>query len=95
MVKINENLFSAIDIIIAKRLEQLAFDRTIVCTIKQALVEKPNWYIVSYRDLSFEVFSNIDSLKPGDQVYVLIPENNEENRRFIIGIYYQEVNQNE
>ena len=87
MNQISENLFNAIDIIIQERLKNLRFDRTIVCTVIEK--SKENWYRVSYQGLMFEAQSDISTLKKNDQVYVLIPENDETNRRFIIGVYYK------
>lgn len=88
MNQISENLFNAIDIIIQERLKDLPFDKTILGTIVEVIKDKNDnilFYMVSYQGITFPAYTNLTGLDKGNSVYVLIPQNDTTNKRFIIG----------
>lgn len=85
MNQISENLLTAIDILIQERLKDLPFDKTIVGTIVDTNIEQ-GYCNVLYQGLIFPAYSDrITDLNANDTVYVLIPQNDVANKRFIIG----------
>ena len=87
MNNISENLFSAIDIIVQKRLAQLPYDKTLLCTVVNDAKKYNGNYSVKYDNLIFEAYSEKADYAIGDQVYVTFPENNNLQQRVIIGKY--------
>ena len=87
MNQISENLFSAIDIIIQERLKNLSYDKTLLCTIVNDSNKYSGKYSVTYQNLTFEAYSENNSYKINDQVYVIFPENDDSKQRIIIGKY--------
>lgn len=83
MNQISENLFAAIDILIQERLKNLSFDKTIIGSI---INKNETEYLISYQNNKITAYSDI-SYEEGDSVYILIPENNFENKCFILGKY--------
>jgi hypothetical protein len=55
--QITESIFEAVDVIVQKAIEQIAYDKTIVCTIVKKSEDKENCYIVSDGSINFEAFS--------------------------------------
>lgn len=83
--EIADAIFNSIDVIVDKKLEALAFNKTIVAQIAAPFdVEKG--YLVKSQNISFfarpigaEVYTQ------GDIVYILVPNNSSNQARFIIG----------
>ena len=82
-----ESLFQGIDILIDKKLEGLAFDTTIICTITDNTNSKNGEYRVSDGNTIYIVYSEDSNYKVGEQVRVEIPNNDYTRKKFIIGKY--------
>lgn len=82
----NENLFQAIDTIIAKRLEEVVFDETIQCSIVGKTSTKSNEYEVKNNSVIFKAIAKDgEEYKAGDNVCISILANS--NERIILGRY--------
>ncbi len=81
-----EQLFQAIDIIVDKRLEDLYFDKTLVCTIKDDINKKNGQYTVSDGAISFIAYGE-SIYNNGDQVRVSVPNGDFTQTKFIEGKY--------
>lgn len=84
--RINENINQAIDIIVSKKLEGLAFDKTEICLIEKAN-ENTEEYTVNNGSISYTARAKKGEYKEGQQVYVQIPNNDYDNVKTITGIY--------
>lgn len=74
--EIADAIFSAIDIIVDKKLEALEFDRCIVAQVLQVNAAK-NTYYCQYQEQRFWAMANAAcTYSIDDYVYVLIPQNN-------------------
>ena len=89
MDKISENLFTAIDTIIQSRINELNYDKTVICTITDNSERLKGLYKVKQDDgtAEFEAHSEIVSYKAGMQVYVTIPQGDYSQTKTIIGRY--------
>ena len=89
MDKISENLFTAIDTIIQSRINELNYDKTVICTITDNSERLKGLYKVKQDDgtAEFEAHSEIVSYKKGMQVYVTIPQGDYSQTKTIIGRY--------
>lgn len=94
--KYTEDLFQAIDTIIANRVSKLPYDQTIICTIENNSQAEYGKYWVkasnstSNLDAKFAVFSNKTDYKVGDKVYVRIPMGDFTQQKVITGDYVVE-----
>lgn len=79
-----ENLCQAVDIIIAKRLQGISFDKTVVCTVEDDSRREEGLYIVSNGSLKFEAYSS-EKYRIGNNVYVSVPEGDWNQQKFIVG----------
>ena len=84
-----EKLFTAMDTIISKRIENLPYDQTILCTIEDSSNSSKGEYIVTDGTTSFKAFSNV-LYGSGDQVYVSVPKGDFTQDKIIIGKYIPE-----
>lgn len=87
---ISENLFQSIDGIISARINEVSFDRTILCTIVQLPKsnEISSKYWVSNDIIKFQATALDDTVyKLNDQVYVNIPKGDYSLEKIIIGKY--------
>lgn len=102
--QITDNLFKSVDMLIEKKIKQLGFNKTIVCTIIgiENITNNNNGFI-SYRYLmnysgviltgylSSDFSADLNSkylespYNKGDEVYVLVPNNDFNNKLFILG----------
>ena len=82
---IAKQIFSAIDIIVDKKLKSLDFDR---CIVAQVYSIEDGVIKCKFQDMVFEAHPmNVDILlTAGDFVYILIPQNDFANDKFIIGL---------
>lgn len=82
--EVADSIFSSIDIIVNRKLEKLAFNKTIIGEINRVL---PNGaYEIKYQDRLFTAVSVSDNTyAKGIMVYVLLPNNNSSNTSFILG----------
>lgn len=82
MSKINEDIFTAIDLIVGKRLEEISYDITKPYTIKE--VKENGEYVVYDTSMVFTAYSTED-YKVDDRVYVTIPNGDFNATKIIIG----------
>ena len=74
--EIIEELFEAIDAIVAERLRKLGYDKTVIATIIDNSKAAYGKYRVTTDDnITFYAFSEITSYSLNEKVYVRIPEN--------------------
>lgn len=86
----NEILCQAIDTIVAKRISEVSFDKTILCTITDNSKKENGEYTVTDGSISFQAFSESNKYQKGHQVYVQIPMGNYANKKIILGRYSSE-----
>ena len=87
-----ESLFQGIDIILEKRLDQVSFDTTIICTITDASNSKNGEYKVTDGTVTYKAYSDLDSYVAGQQVRVSVPMGNYTQKKFIVGKYVNDNN---
>ena len=90
MMDIAEPIFLAIDEIVKRRLEDVNYDTTIICTIEDNSQANNYKYICSNGSASFEAYANDISYKLKESVQVTIPNNDYNNQKYIIGRYVGE-----
>ena len=90
MSDISEQLFQAIDIITAKRIEALAFDKTIVAEIIGNDKAHKGEYIVTDGATTFLAYSEDVTMKLGTSVYVTIPNGDFTKQKLITGKHVSE-----
>lgn len=84
------------DVIAEKKIQNLPFDKTILCTITKVIDEEAGEYTVSYSSsnantLSFTAYAqNGDTYDIDDSVYVNIPQNDISNQKIILRKYTSE-----
>lgn len=84
----SENLFAAIDTIIAERLNKLNFDRTGIYTIVGQYEKDKTKYWVTDGSIRFLATASEGALySQNQQVYVTIPQNNYDGEKVILGAY--------
>ena len=89
----NNNILSAMDIIVDKAINSLKFDKTIIATIIKIENEETGEYRANYEGGQFKIYSEGDIIyKEGDSVYVTIPEGDYSNKKFITGRALKETN---
>lgn len=81
----NETLCQAIDIIVAQRISEVNFDRTILCTITDDSKKDKGEYTVTDGSMTFQAFAETDRYYKNNQVYVQIPMGDFSNRKLIVG----------
>ena len=81
------NLMQTMDALVDKRINDAGFDRTIKCTVQSCEDEATGKYKVKFQDQCFYAFATDTSkkIKKNTLVYVLIPNNNMQNIKQIIG----------
>lgn len=85
MSNYGEQICRSMEIIVAKRLEGLHYDRTVVCTITDDTLSKEGKYTVCYADTNnFTAYSHLTNLREGDTVYVSIPEGDWNEQKTIV-----------
>ena len=82
-----ESLFKGIDIILEKRLDDVSFDMTIICTVTDASNSKNGEYRVTDGSVTYKVYSDLDSYRVGDQVRISVPMGDFSQKKFIAGKY--------
>ena len=87
MVNVQEQIFRSIETIVDKKIEGLAFDKTIEGIIVDASNAENGEYKVKYQDIIFDAFSNNNTVmySEDDNVIVLVPEGNMSAKKSIIG----------
>lgn len=87
MADIAEQICLAIDQIVSKKLESIKYDSTIVATIIDNTYAKEHKYTCSNGSAQFIAFSKDNSYKINDSVQVIIPNNDYDEQKIIIGKY--------
>ena len=84
---INNNILQASEIIAQNLINQLKFDKTITAEIVESINMSTGEYRVKYQGNTFLAY--VDDLKvtykPGDNVYIKIPEGDMSNKKIITG----------
>lgn len=80
-----ENICQAVDEIIKTRLAQMSYDTTIKCNIIDVKFANIGKYLVTSGLATFYAYTHLTNLKKGDTVYVLIPNRDYDEQKFIIG----------
>lgn len=81
------------DIIANKKIENLPFDKTILCTVKEVIDSEEGIYEVSFSESNakithFQAFAQENATyEEGDNVYVNVPQNDFSNQKTIIRKY--------
>lgn len=86
---ISENLFQAIDILTARRLQTLQYDKTLLCEIIDDIKAEQGEYRVSDGSSTFTAYSDNTRYRKGTSVYVTIPQGDYSQRKIITGKYVQ------
>ena len=85
-MSINEQILSAIDILVDNKIAKLQFDKTVQATIWSIVNLDTGEYKVRYNGNIFSAFANDlkEQYKVKDNVYIMIPEGDLSNRKVII-----------
>lgn len=75
----------AVDTIVKQRLQGMAFDQTILCTIIDDSKREQGIYKVSNGSSQFEAYSSITDYRNDNNVYVQLPKGDWSAQKFIIG----------
>lgn len=87
-MSVSENLFQAIDTIISQRINEVSFDRTLICEIVSDSQHEKGEYTVKQDARKFVAYaSGTERYRVGQQVYVTIPQGNYDLKKVIIGRY--------
>lgn len=85
-ITIKDSVYKAIDVIVGKRIEDLHLDKTIEATVVKCLSINNGKYRLKYGSGVFDAYSYSDEIyMPNTSVYVLIPENDFNKKKTIIG----------
>ena len=82
-----EQIFGAVDVIVKQRLQEVSFDKTIVCTITDDSDKKNGHYIVTNGNIRFDAYTTNVNYRVDDQVRVSILNGDFSEKKFIIGKY--------
>ena len=82
-----EQLFKSIDIILQQRLQDVNFDKTIICTIVDDSNKKNGCYVVSDGTIKFNAYVSDATYKKDDQVRVSVLGGDFSEKKFITGRY--------
>jgi hypothetical protein len=87
-----ESILQSVDIIIDKRLEDVAYDSTIICTIIDDSDKKNGKYRVSDGSVTYVAYSDQNNYKKGEQIRMSVPMGDFSQKKFIIGRYVTDSN---
>ena len=87
MSNVSENLFQAMDIIIAERLNGLNYDKTILCRIEDDSKKDKGEYTVTDGSSTFVAISKDATYMKGSSVYVTVPTGDFNQQKLIVGKY--------
>lgn len=85
-----QKLFDAMDIIAAKQVKNLQFDKTVKCSITDDSKSDEGEYTVTDGSSTFKAYSESTKYSNGASVYVNIPNGDYNNRKLITGRYDQD-----
>lgn len=81
---INENIVTAMDILITKRLENLKYNVTKICTIIDNSKKQLGKYTVQEEVIQYEAYSENTTFNIGDSVLVMIPNGDYNEQKIIL-----------
>lgn len=88
-----ENLFQAVDTIVAERVKNLPYDHTVVATVLDASNAYTGTYkVTTDNNAKFTAYSDIKTYNAGDRVYVRIIDTDYYSSKTIVGKYIEPVN---
>ena len=82
-----EQLFQSVDIILTQRLQDVHFDKTIICTIVDDSDKKNGCYVVSDGTIKFNAYVSDATYRKDDQVRVSVLNGDFSEKKFITGRY--------
>lgn len=82
-----EQIFGAIDVILNQRLQDVSFDKTIICTIVDDSDKKNGHYIVTDGTIKFDAYTSDASYRNDEQVRVSVLNGDLTEKKFISGKY--------
>ena len=82
-----EQLFQSVDIILTQRLQDVHFDKTIICTIVDDSDKKNGCYVVSDGTIRFKAYVSDATYRKDDQVRVSVLNGDFSEKKFITGRY--------
>ena len=88
MVDLTESLLKAISIIADKSAEEVFSDKTIKAIVKKVVNTSEGKYLVTYNSGDFYAYiqsGSTDVYEIGEQIYILVPEGDMSQKKFIIG----------
>lgn len=88
MNQIAEQILGAIDLLIDKKIKQLSFDKTEQVVVTKVIDVNRGIYEISYFGNKLEVYElqpSVYTYSQGDTVYILIPQNNLNLKKIILG----------
>lgn len=80
-----ENLFESINVIVSKKLEDVSFDTTIVCTIVDDSDRKNGKYQVTNGTAKFDAYTDSSDYRTGDSVRVQVLNGDYSDKKYIVG----------
>lgn len=89
----SEIFCNAVDTIVQKRLENMHFDITKICTIKKIVNKRAGQYLVSDGASDFMAYGAI-GYSIGEEIYTLVPKNDYKVNSLILGLYNKVDNNN-
>lgn len=84
MADYGEILCQAVDTILSERLKSVSFDSTILCTIVDDSRRLEGIYTVSNGSAKFDAYSQINTYRKNNNVYVQIPGGDFDQQKFIV-----------
>lgn len=85
-----DSIFDGVSILINKKLEDVSYDTTIICTIINDSESKNGVYRVTDGSMSYIAYSDKDNYREGEQVRVNIPMGDYTQKKFIVGKYAED-----
>lgn len=82
-----ESMLKAVDIIATKRVDDKAYDSTIICTVVDNSDKKNGCYIVTDGAIKFKAYSEVTTYRVDEQVRVTIPNGDYTQTKYIEGKY--------
>lgn len=80
-----ENLFESINVIVSRKLEDVSFDTTIVCTVVDDIDRKNGKYQVTNGTIKFDAYTDSSDYRTGDSVRVQVLNGDYSDKKYIVG----------
>lgn len=80
-----ENLFESINVIVSRKLEDVSFDTTIVCTVVDDTDRKNGKYQVTNGTTKFDAYADSSDYRTGDTVRVQVLNGDYSGKKYIVG----------